>query len=692
MKKLFKVIFISLFSLLFFMVFLIYRENDLSNMHNLFGLPTDYQNGNVYFNQPLSEEEQERVIQKVKNITSEQDVIVIFNYNEMIEDRVVDFNYYVSGDNAFVEELVPLSEILNDNFSDNMKYLSTAQDKHDENQIEIFSFYNDADYTIYPIDYIFSQTEALNFGFNYYFVNEQDFTYFSNLFDSEFQEFNIQLQIGSYHQFDSQSALVSSVIYISFIMFALSIIYVLFQTSYSLKEIAVLKLNGYRIKDIISYLFKDTIQMNFVFAFLIPVLLIFIVFQTINLRIVRFLGVTILFSFLIAIFYFLAVLVGVVLVKYISLNHILKDRNINKRLANVAYITLILTSAFVLPMMSQSFQKLMSVGPVYVEISRNLRQMETIHYIKDLNNPNREWEFNSHDYFMDNTNEQNDKQAAIYHELDELGYIYRLDSQIIAGNDIDADNLYLSYSINQKYFNEQFFSINGQEIHVANDNAINVFMDVETFKNDQWGPENFTRLSNADVEIYLFDYVDYLPFDQEDYRDYSNASAPIFIYTTHSSAFMPSLTSGGIYFSGENMPELSNYLKKADMVDYLIFASLKDDREKLTEDLLYTLRQELMTTLPGLLCIIVLFISFRKFVLISNTKKWMIFRSIGYRRFDITKEYLVELVLLNAIINLIHFVVIQTVNIFTASLLLVLSVVSYIILNRAVKKLKINRL
>src|SRR5699024_4776232 len=178
--------FILLFILLFFMFFLIYREQDISNMHNLFGLTNQYENGDIYFPNPLSEEQQNQVIQKVEAITEEHDVIVIFTHYEGPAEKIVHFQYYVSGRDNFVQHMVPSSVNISTNFSKSSYYLTT--DSKDPNQavIPFFSFYQDAIYSIYSMPDLMDNSEAMRFGFTYFFKDKADRSSLENLFSSEF--------------------------------------------------------------------------------------------------------------------------------------------------------------------------------------------------------------------------------------------------------------------------------------------------------------------------------------------------------------------------------------------------------------------------------------------------------------------------------------------------------------------------
>lgn len=692
MKKLFNLIFISLFSLLFFMVFLIYREQDISNMHNLFGFTNQYENGDIYFPDPLSEEQQNQVIQKVKAITEGHEIVVAFTHYEGPAEKTDHFHYYVNGEDDFIQQMVPSSVNIPANFSNSFSYLTTNFKDPNQAAIPFFTFYQDATYSIYPMADLMDSPEAMRFGFTYFFRDKVDSSYFESLFSSEFKEFQGEHQIVHHNAYNSNQALLKNTIYISLIVLALSITFVLFQISNALKEIAVLKLNGHQLKDILLYLFRKNIFLATSFAIVIPSILTIISFQTINERILKFLTQVLSINFLLVVCYVLIVLLSMFIIRYVRLSDLLKNKNINQLLTHFIYGALILTSIFVLPIINTSIEKLIGVGPYYLEQKSALKEAGSVYSIQEINDPKREWEFNQMDYAIGANNERNEEHIEIYNTLDSMDLIYRMSSNTIGGSNWDDEAMYLLYQINEKYFEEQAFYVNHEKISVADKRAINVFMDRNTAKKEDWRMDQFTQLKNVEIVIYLFDQTDYVSYDQEDYRNYDNEQAPIFVYTTHPEAFEPNITAGGIYFDEHRMKETEEYLNAVGVGEHLVFRSSKEEQEKLFTDFLYTVRLELLTFLPGVLCLIVLFIAFRRFYLIANQKKWQVLKSVGFRIFDLTDGYLVELVLLNLLIVVIQYIFLRSILWESVGLLVFLSLVNYLLMNRASKRVKINSL
>src|SRR5690625_4536046 len=250
--------------------------------------------------------------------------------------------------------------------------------------------------------------------------------------------------------------------------------------------------------------------------------------------------------------------------------------------------------------------------------------------------------------------------------------------------------MYLLYKINEKYFGEQAFYMDGEKIQILDKQSINVLMDQETAQKEEWYADHFTRLTDVDVVIYLYEEADYISYDQEDYRNYENKQAPIFVYTSHPEAFEPNITAAGVYFDGEQMKETEDYLNAVGIGEHLIFRSTKEEEKLLTEQFFYTVRMELMRFLPGLLSLVVLFVAFGKFVLLAKQKKWQVLKSVGFRTTDLTKDYLFQLILLNIIVIVSQYVLLDTILWGSVGLLVFFSLCSYFLLNQASIRIKIN--
>lgn len=446
-KRLFYLVFISLFSLLFFVVFLIYREQDESNMFNLFGFTGQYENGQINFSQPIRGSTQREVIDRVKQITANEEVAVVFSLYEGPTDKIRDFRYFVSDRDGVVDEMLPEEVQVSPNFSQSQHYVTTDRTDQSEQAQYFQTFYTGADYHLYPIDAVVDYPEAMNFSFTYYFEDSADQKYYQDLFLDAFRDFDVQYSQVEHYEYEGNQALKAQMIYLSVIMLAISMVFILFQISNHLKNIAVLKLNGYYLKDITSHLFKSYVMANFMLAIVIPLIWTAVFFRAFNPRILTFISHLLILSLSLALLYLLALIIGVFLIKIIRLSHLLKNKNINEILTNFAYVTLILTGILVLPIISQSVEKATLAIPYYLEHAGRFSQIQDIYFVDSFHDPDRAYEFNDLDAILDAENEMNERHYQIYQDFVEHDLIYRAEPQIIAGNDIQRKSKTKSFKI-----------------------------------------------------------------------------------------------------------------------------------------------------------------------------------------------------------------------------------------------------
>ena len=203
-----------------------------------------------------------------------------------------------------------------------------------------------------------------------------DKTYYEQVFSSTFDDFNAELNTVSHNAYDSDQALIDDTVYISLIMLALSMTFMLFQISNGLNEIAILKLNGYRLKDILLYLFKENLILVSMFAVGIPSFLTLLFFQTVNERVVQFLIQVLSISLLLVCIYILIVILSLLIIRFVRLSDLLKNKNINQLLTYFTYGALILTSIFVLPIIQTSIQELATAVPYYLEQQTAFKEID----------------------------------------------------------------------------------------------------------------------------------------------------------------------------------------------------------------------------------------------------------------------------------------------------------------------------
>ena len=692
MKKTFGLILISLYSLLFFIVLNIFSETDRYNIYSGFGFNDQYDNVSIYFQDPLQEDEKHEVIKIVDDITRDNEVTgIVRNYIDE-DDQVVGVKNYVSGKDHFISEMLPKSIALEKKFDEGDQYVSNEL-KEDEDKVDLFTFYKGLTYEVIPFHFLEENLDALKYDLTFHF-NVKDRKLVESIIEKEFSDLNISLGIMSSDGYDRNEELEKSILFISVIAFIIFVLFILFTISYKIKEVAILKLNGFTMIDILSYIFKSSILSSAILALLVPMFLSVFVFRTLNSRIVEFNFINIIVGFiLVLIFIGLIVLSTIVISKY-RLSDFVKNKNMNSALTNITYVLLILSAVVVLPMIQKPMSELMETVKAYTELKINAKKIDHVHQLR-FNQETRGWEFDLLAQLNNEQNENNQRQINLYDDFDEMNAIYHFRSTVLVPESIDfekqEENLYSAYTINKKYFEESIFSINGESIEIEDRNRLSVLMDVQTFESHEWQKNDFIG-NDVEADIYIFDSSDYLNFENEKNEGYKNEEAPIFLYTENKSLFMKNLSDGGFYIDGRKIAEINQYMSSKNLENEIEFSKLNNKGDLYTEGLLITLRETGIEILPGLISLFAAFISFTNFHSLEKDREIKILKSLGYKTLIISKKYISEVIVVNVIFILYLLFVRNDMDLSLVLYLLILSILMVLFYIRKVSQVRINKI
>lgn len=692
MKKNFGLILISLYTLLFFIVLNIFSENDRYNIYSGFGFNDQYDNASIYFQDPLQEDEKLEVIKIVDDITRDNEVAVIVRNYIDEDDQVVGVKNYVSGKDHFISEMLPKSIALEKTFDEGNQYVSNALEEN-EDKVDLFTFYKGLTYEVIPFHYLEENLDALKYDLTFHF-NVKDKKLVESIIKKEFFDLNITIGTMSSNSYDRNEELEKSILFISVIAFIIFVLFILFTISYKIKEVAILKLNGFTMIDILSYIFKSSILSSAILALLVPMFLSAFVFRTLNSRIVEFDFINIIVGFiLVLIFIGLIVLSTIVISKY-RLSDFVKNKNMNSALTNITYVLLILSAVVVLPMIQKPMSELMETVKAYTEVKINAKKIDHVHQLR-FNQESRGWEFDQFDQLNNEPNENNQRQIELYDDLDEMNAIYHFRSTVLVPESVDfekqEENLYSAYTINKKYFEESIFSINGESIEIEDNNRLSVLMDVQTFESHEWQKNDLIG-NDVEADIYIFDSIDYLNFENEKNEGYKNEEAPIFLYTENESLFMKNPSDGGFYIDGRKMDKVDKYMSSEDLKNEIELYNLNDRGDLYTEGLFITLRETGIEILPGLISLFAAFISFTNFHSLEKNREIKILKSLGYKTLIISKKYISEVIVVNVIFILYLLFVRNDMDFSLVLYLLILSILMVLIYIQKVSQARINKI
>ena len=690
MKKTFGLILISLYSLLFFIVLNIFSETDRYNVYSGFGFNNQYDNASIYFEEPLQEDEKLKVIKIVDELVKDNEVAVIVSNYIDEDEQIVGVKNYVSGKDHFISEMLPKSIKLDKNFDEGNQYVSNDLEE-DEEKVDLFTFYKGLTYEVIPFHFLEENLDALKYDLGFYF-NAKDRKLVESIIKKEFSDLNISIGTISMDDYDRNEELEKSILFMSVIAFIIFVLFILFTISYKIKDIAILKLNGFKMIDTLSYIFKTNLLSSAILALLAPVFLSAFVFRTLNSRIVEFNFINIIVGFiLVLIFIGLIILCTIVISKY-RLSDFVKNKNMNSTLTNITYVLLILAAIVVLPMIQKPMSELLETVQLYAQVKINSEKIEHVHELR-FNHESRGWEFDLLAQLNNEQNENNQRQINLYGDLDEMKAIYHFRTTVLVPQSIDfeeeADNLYLAHTINKKYFDESIFSMNGESIEIEDNSHLSILMDVQTFESHDWQKNDFIG-NDVEADIYIFDSSDYLNFENEINEGYKNEEAPIFLYTENESLFMKNLSDGGFYIDGRKMDEITQYMSSKNLENEIEFYKLNDRGDLYTEGLLITLRETGIEVLPGLISLFAVFISFTNFHSLEKNRETKILKSLGYNTFNISKKYIREVIVVNVIFILYLVFVRNNMDLNLILYLLILSILMVLIYIRKVNRARIN--
>lgn len=692
MKKVFGIILLAIFSLLFFVVLNIFSENDHYNVYNGFGFNDQYKNLSISFLDPLQEDEKLKVIERVDEMVNENELAVtVTNYIEE-DGQIKGMKNYVAGKNPFILDMLPNTIKLEKDFYNGEQYISNDSEK-DKNKIDLFTFYKGLTYEVIPFHYLEDNLDTLKYDLNVYF-SAKDRVIAESVIRDKFSDVNINVNTLSHTFYDRDEELEKSIIFISVIAFILFVLFILFTISYRIKDIAVLKLNGFKMTNILSYIFKADLVYSALAALLIPIVLSALIFRTLNLRIVAFNFVNIVVGFILVLIFIGLIILSTLVISRYRLSDFIKNKNINASLTTITYGLIILSTLVILPMIQKPMNELIETVRVYTQIKINAKNIEHVQEIR-FNDDSRRWEFDQFAQLNNEQNKNNQKQMDLYDDLDQMDAIYYFDPTVITPQSIDfeeyEDNLYSAYRINEKYFEESNFLINSERIEIEDSSHLNVLMDVQTFESYDWKKEDFLN-NTEDAVIYLFDSSDYLNIENDTIEDYKNKKAPIFLYTKNESLFMKNLSDGGFYIDDRNMEEVNQYLATENLEDEVEFNKVNAREDLYTEGLILSLRDAGIQVLPRLISLLAVFVSFTNFHSLEKNREMKILKSMGYKTLAISKDYIGKVFIVNIIFILYSLLTKNNTNLSLLPYLFVLSVIMIIVYIRKIKRARINKI
>ena len=118
---------------------------------------------------------------------------------------------------------------------------------------------------MFPFHFLEENLDALKYDLGFYF-NAKDRKLVESIIKKEFSDLNISIGTISMDDYDRNEELEKSILFMSVIAFIIFVLFILFTISYKIKDIAILKLNGFKMIDTLSYIFKTNLLSSAILA------------------------------------------------------------------------------------------------------------------------------------------------------------------------------------------------------------------------------------------------------------------------------------------------------------------------------------------------------------------------------------------------------------------------------------------
>ena len=694
MKRFEKIMPIFHYGLIFFIIISLFSNKDNENIYSKFGFNDKYANTYISFNEILTDEEKNELIQKIYQLNNDYNLTFeIVNY-DIKDDISKGINYYICADDAYIKQMLGQRIDLPKNFKDSNYIISTLK-RTDNNYINISTFYSKAYYSIIPLKNINNNLSYFNFGFSVYNTSKFNDKDLEKILIDEFAAYNVNFDPMHGETYDLIRHGRENLIYISIVSLIFYLIYILDIISTNTKEIALLKLNGFKNRHIVREVFKDYLQINSICALFIPLLLTALIFRKLDSRISQFLLINIGINFGILVIFILSLALSSILIDKLRLSDLIKNRKIATKLTNISYLLLVATSLLVLPMINDPGKNIYSAKKDLVRLSIAYPKKANIYKLGILDYDNRNWEFDEIAYGLKDPNANNNRQVKLYKKLDDIGAIIHFRPRLINGNEDDLTNtniketMFLSFEINKKAYDKMTFIRNKKPIEITNANDLNIFIDQETYKTNSRSKDMFT-FEDMPSKIYIFDKVKFTNLADEDYKKYKNSKAPIFIYTENETYFSKNLFDGGIFIDGDKKKEAANILKKNNYQDQIGIRPINEGYAKLFSSFVDGIKMEILEFLPGFLILTMLTMSFSKLYLLSQRRENIIKKSLGYSSLRLNENFIIELLLVLLVSLVFEKFVLKSMANYSLFLLLLIFLLAIVLVNHIVYKIKIK--
>ncbi len=631
MKRKGGLVFAVLLLLLAFILQQIYSEKDRSNLWNHYGAVAQYNRGSLIFEKELTETEIKEILTKVDRISKQYDVLLFAAFYQDESGKNEANRTYVTGQDKYIRRMLPPGNSVPANFSQGRSFFSTIESTNPKAH-KLFTFFPSGEYSIYPMNHVLEREGTAFHELNYYTVERE--SKIEEVLRLNFKDYPIRFMKLSYYEFDRSSALLKSFLYEFLLAFFTVWMLLFFISSLQAKTLGVLRLLGYRLRDIISILFGPFLREMTLFFLLLPGLLTLLLYRTFNARVLGFAGEFYRYGFLLYLVWGLSLLLYSWIISKLPLVSILKEKNFHRALATASFCFLLLSSLILAPLLEKPMVNSTHLLNYYLQVRKDWKSLQKVVALEFQPSKDRSWVIQG----IPLDREENpiyQKHKEVYRLLNQTHHLLKMRKTRFfptaqTGPDDSANPGDLGYEINEHYFKRCKFYRGEHRIQVqAEKNTLYVFLPEEIFRGRKWKAENFIQKEGVHVKLFPYSTVVFPDLSLEA-RNPQKASLPIFALEADQQYLLEEEIGQGMYLEKQALPEGLSLLKETGILDSL---RLKDGQDLVHEEktgkLLY-LRDQGYLFLPGFSLLLLIFGSYLSFDQKSKRKELAIRKMLGY--------------------------------------------------------------
>jgi len=628
MKFIRRIIIILFTVSLFFILSDIYSEKELSDAHSIYGLTQSSRNLVFSISNKIEDIDVEKYCEDLVGMAKETDVILINRNIDRNQGEKFTYYYYANK---------PLNQIIDLPLNKHMDSLRYSNDLTDGNRLTILNA--NLKVTFLPLPQMVDDENQKYFPISAYAADPENLKEFEHQFIEKYDDVIDSIDEMNNHQFDYNRDFRMQITRFFILGIALFMIMSLFQISDNLDTISVMKLHGYGYMEIGFHLLWRILAEILLIELITSVVLVLVRLNPLSQHPLLFLRgyIDALIRVNIALFTVLIVIFGVV--NYIRLPKLLKGRNYNNGLLNLAFFAKVMMLFFLIPMIAPLLGSLYTNLSYLPNINRGWRDFETTYYVENLAIQNRFDGYNELKYITGDLDEVFEEHKRVYNYFNNQDQLIYYEPQSLGiADDQNPDEWipYEGYKVNRKYLEESLLKdVNGSilELDLKND-TVYVLVPESMYSEIKISRNLFSIEEKNPLKLMVIadqEYKDYGLIANRSVSLPSYQKTPYFIvYSDQAFRYNQSITKSSYLIGFESQKKLQEALYSASPDKEYEFLESDAVLTQLKEIAMSNLKNVIVSITPGIAVFIITSLSVLVLYSRANMKKILVHRFFGY--------------------------------------------------------------